>query len=71
MGMSTQREHGAWTAEPRVTNKSLAEKRADAGTTRVCCGRAIEPRLAQARDSSGSRLFVTVWHCPQCGRLTY
>ncbi len=37
---------------------------------RVCCGHAIEPRLAEIRDHSGPTIFVSVWRCPYCGRAT-
>jgi hypothetical protein len=36
---------------------------------RVCCGNFIVPRLAELADPVGQTLFVTVWHCPRCGRL--
>jgi rubrerythrin len=31
----------------------------------------MEPRLAQARDRYGQTMFVAVWRCPQCGRMSY
>jgi len=37
----------------------------------VCCGQPMEPRLAQARDRYGQTMFVAVWRCPRCGRMSY
>jgi hypothetical protein len=34
----------------------------------VCCGVAMEPRLARARDRLGQLVFVAVWRCTRCGR---
>jgi hypothetical protein len=42
----------------------------DPRAIRVCCGQAIEPRLAEIRDHSGATLFVSVWRCPYCDRAT-
>lgn len=44
-----------------------AAQPAAAGVT-VCCGEAMEQRLARARDRYGQVLSVSVWHCPKCGR---
>jgi len=44
--------------------------RVDPRAIRVCCGRAIEPRLAEIRDHSGPTVFVSVWRCPYCGRAS-
>lgn len=35
----------------------------------TCCGRAMAPRLAQARDGMEPSFFITVWRCAVCGRL--
>ena len=49
----------------------LYEKlRTDPRLIRICCGRAIEPQLAETRQSSGTTLFISVWRCPSCGRAT-
>ncbi len=37
---------------------------------RVCCGNRIAPRLAEMRRPGGRTLFVTVWQCPNCNRIT-
>jgi hypothetical protein len=58
---------GAGAGEP----SSMPELNLDVRTTRVCCGKTIEPRLAEIRDDSGSLLFVTVWHCPSCRKVTH
>ena len=41
------------------------------GQAPVCCGQAMQPRLAQAHDHSGNSLFVVLWRCPQCGKSLY
>ncbi len=38
---------------------------------RVCCGNRIAPRLAEMRRPGGRMLFVTVWQCPICNRITF
>ncbi len=38
---------------------------------RVCCGNRIAPRLAEIRRPGGRMLFVTVWQCPNCNRVTF
>ena len=39
-------------------------------TPPACCGRPTVPRLARAHDRLGQTLFVTVWQCPVCGRVS-
>lgn len=44
--------------------------RVPAEMLRVCCRSILEPRLAEVRDKSGQQLyFLTVWCCPECGRV--
>jgi hypothetical protein len=43
----------------------------DPRALRVCCGTSITPRLAEIRQSGEQTLFVTVWQCPKCKRVTY
>ncbi len=38
---------------------------------RVCCGNPIAPRLAEIRRPGKRTLFVTVWQCPNCNRVTF
>ncbi len=38
---------------------------------RVCCDRPIAPRLAEIRRPEKRTLFVTVWQCPICNRVTF
>ena len=38
---------------------------------RVCCGNRIAPRLAEIRQPGERTLFVTVWQCPTCNRITF
>ncbi len=53
-------------SKDNLTEKMLLDPRA----IRVCCGHPIEPRLAEIRNLSGSTLFVSVWRCPFCDRVT-
>jgi len=39
-------------------------------TPPVCCEKPMEPRLARAHDRLGGTLFVAVWQCPACRRIT-
>jgi hypothetical protein len=41
------------------------EVQADAGMGRVCCGKFINPWLAEIREDFGQSLFAAVWHCPR------
>ncbi len=36
----------------------------------VCCGQPMEVRLARAHDRWGQTVFVTVWQCTICARVT-
>ncbi len=38
---------------------------------RLCCGNWIAPRLAEIRRPGERVLFVTVWQCPKCNRVTF
>ncbi|MCL4522687.1 MAG: hypothetical protein M1453_01380 [Acidobacteria bacterium] len=38
---------------------------------RVCCGNRIAPQLAEIRRPDEAVVFVTVWPCPHCKRITY
>jgi hypothetical protein len=61
----------SWASGARVPTKDLEDKiLLDPRVARVCCGRTIEPYLAEIRDYSGPSLFVSVWRCPHCGRVT-
>ncbi len=55
----------------RVPLDDLSKKiRVDPRAVRLCCGRDVQPRLAEIRDSDGASLFVSVWWCPRCDRAT-
>jgi hypothetical protein len=43
----------------------------DPRALRVCCGSSVAPRLAEIRQPGEPTLFVTVWRCPKCHRVTY
>lgn len=43
----------------------------DANVPITCCGRPMESRLARAHDGRGQTLFVAVWRCPVCERVTF
>ena len=38
---------------------------------RVCCGNRIVPQLAEIRRPDEGVLFVSVWQCPDCHRVTF
>ncbi len=42
----------------------------DPRALRVCCGSSVAPRLAEIRQPGEPTLFVTVWPCPKCNRIT-
>ena len=44
--------------------------RVDCRVMRFCCGNFIEPRLAEIRCPNDPTLFIAVWRCPICGRIT-
>jgi hypothetical protein len=50
---------------------SRGRTRRDPNVPMTCCGRPMESRLAHARDRSGQTLFVAVWRCPVCERVTF
>jgi hypothetical protein len=37
----------------------------------VCCGKPMAPQFRQARDRDGQMMFVAVWRCSGCGRITF
>jgi hypothetical protein len=43
----------------------------DPRALRVCCGISIAPRMVELRRPGEPTLFVTVWQCPKCKRVTY
>ena len=51
----------------REQKKQESKGRVD--LTRTCCGRLVEPRLAEARDRSGQTFFAAVWRCPATVKL--
>ncbi len=66
-----QREEPAGVGSTGVRQDDLKNTiRLDPRATRVCCGQAVEPYLAEIRDPSATTYFVSVWRCPYCGRAT-
>ncbi len=66
-----QSEQGSWVDGVGVPRGNLLDKiHLDPRVTQVCCGHTIEPYLAEIREYSGPSLFVSVWRCPHCGRVT-
>ena len=39
--------------------------------TRICCGHAIVPRVAQVRGRMGKVFEARVWVCPSCNRIRF
>lgn len=61
-GVGRHRRAPALASDPAQANRDVA---------RMCCGTPIEPRLAEIQNRFGEILFVAVWHCPHCGRISY
>jgi hypothetical protein len=68
-----------WSRNKRIPGSHAAEARADlalrplgtaSGDNPVCCGRRMQPRLCRAYDRLGHLVFVAVWECSRCGRLS-
>jgi hypothetical protein len=36
----------------------------------VCCGKPMAPQFRHARDHDGRIMFVALWRCSSCGRIT-
>ena len=67
MEAKTSKEEPLELASPETLQEKFSP---DPRATRICCGHAVEPHLAEVRDSRGSKLFVSVWRCPRCARVT-
>jgi hypothetical protein len=37
----------------------------------VCCGKPMASQFRHARDRDGQMMFVAVWRCSDCGRITF
>ena len=71
MRQKTWKEEAAGAGHGSVAQDAAGYNvRLDPDLTRICCGSTIEPQLARLRERLGETLFVTVWRCPRCGRLT-
>ena len=56
--------------DAKAPKQALPEIQPRSETTRTCCGRTIEPQLAEIRDKSGeNRYYTTVWLCPVCRKV--
>jgi len=69
--MNSSNERSSTGAAATETSRT-AEPQADLDprALRVCCGSSIAPRLAGIRQPGEPTLFVTVWQCPKCRRIT-
>ncbi len=56
-----------WEVGPTVEPQADLDPR----LLRDCCGNRIAPRLVEIRQSGERTLFVTVWQCPICNRVTF
>jgi hypothetical protein len=70
--MNSFQEQSNISTVPAETNPG-AEPQAnlDPRALRVCCGSSVAPRLAEIRQPGEQTLFVTVWQCPTCKRVTH
>ncbi len=56
-----------WEVGPAVEPQADLDPR----LLRVCCGHPIAPRLAEIGRPGERTLFVAVWQCPKCNRVTF
>ena len=42
----------------------------DSSGSPACCGKPMAPQFRHARDRDGQMLFVAVWRCSGCDRIT-
>ena len=57
----------------KVTEPTLPASAGEAepkGST-ACCEKPMNPRFGQARDRQGQVVFVAIWRCATCGRVTF
>jgi hypothetical protein len=50
---------------------SASEIHPDSDESVVCCGKPMAPQFRHARDRDGQMMFVAVWRCSCCGRITF
>ena len=61
---------GSGKNEPRrEIDRGLTRRNLDVPMT--CCGKPMTPQFRHARDHDGQMLFVAVWRCPVCARVTF
>jgi hypothetical protein len=69
-----------WGAKPVSADNSSTKPAPIASIGRVdpddhgspaCCGKPMAPQFRHARDPDGQMLFVAVWRCSECGRITF
>ncbi len=69
--MSSFKENIGTDAGIQQTGGVEPQAELDPRLLRVCCGHSIAPRLAEIRRLGERVLFVTVWQCPNCNRVTF
>jgi len=58
---TTETAHSIWSRPPET-------ELVDVRTCR--CGAVMEPHIAEAHDSVGAIVYVFVWHCKGCRKVT-
>jgi hypothetical protein len=43
----------------------------DSSGSPTCCGKPMAPQFRHGRDRDGQMLFVAIWRCSGCGRITF
>ncbi len=69
-----------WGTKPKSTETgqggttpilSAPEIHPDSDGSVTCCGKPMASQFRQARDRDGQMMFVAVWRCSCCGRITF
>ncbi len=67
---SFQDNVGTWAGNERSGRGAELQTELDARLLRFCCGNRIAPQLVEIRRPEEGILFITVWPCPKCRKVT-
>ena len=68
---SLQQDGGTQAGSQQASRGVEPQAELDPRLLRVCCGNRIVPQLAEIRRPDEPALFVSVWPCPVCHRVTH
>ena len=68
---SFQENVGTHAGTQQAGSKAQPQANLDPRLLRTCCGNRIAPQLAEIHRPGESVLFVSVWPCPHCKRVTF